>query len=52
DKPFECEYCYKAFKRKEHLRRHSLTHTNYRPHICTKCGRGFRRSDNLKNHQR
>ncbi|GMG19451.1 unnamed protein product [Ambrosiozyma monospora] len=50
-KPFECEFCVKAFGRKEHLRRHSLTHTNYRPHVCEKCNRGFRRSDNLKNHQ-
>ncbi|GME83149.1 unnamed protein product [Ambrosiozyma monospora] len=50
-KPFECEFCVKAFGRKEHLRRHSLTHTNYRPHVCKKCNRGFRRSDNLKNHQ-
>ncbi|KAG7691861.1 hypothetical protein KL915_004924 [Ogataea haglerorum] len=52
DKPFECEFCSRAFKRKEHLRRHSLTHTNYRPHVCSNCERGFRRSDNLKNHEK
>ncbi|KAG7823726.1 hypothetical protein KL909_003123 [Ogataea angusta] len=52
DKPFECEFCSRAFKRKEHLRRHSLTHTNYRPHVCSNCKRGFRRSDNLKNHEK
>ncbi|KAG7866707.1 hypothetical protein KL918_003604 [Ogataea parapolymorpha] len=52
NKPFECEFCSRAFKRKEHLRRHSLTHTNYRPHVCSNCRRGFRRSDNLKNHEK
>ncbi|KAI5795785.1 hypothetical protein EDC01DRAFT_593518, partial [Geopyxis carbonaria] len=44
--------CLRRFKRQEHLRRHSLTHTGERRFFCTapKCGKKFSRSDNLTQH--
>lgn len=52
EKPFVCELCTKGFRRMEHLKRHTKTHTQERPFTCTvaDCGRKFSRTDNLKAH--
>ena len=53
---FKCEYevnggkCKLAFGRKEHLRRHILTHTGVRAWVCHFCNQKFSRSDNLGKH--
>ncbi|KAK3830516.1 MAG: hypothetical protein JOS17DRAFT_685166 [Linnemannia elongata] len=41
--------CMKRFKRLEHLKRHTKTHTLERPFVCTNtgCNKRFSRSDNL-----
>ncbi|KAJ1028107.1 hypothetical protein NDA13_003555 [Ustilago tritici] len=45
-------HCSKRFKRMEHLKRHSRTHTQERPPKCPveTCGKFFGRSDNLVQH--
>ncbi|WFD29505.1 hypothetical protein MSPP1_000514 [Malassezia sp. CBS 17886] len=51
DKQHVC-HCGRRFKRMEHLKRHSRTHTQERPHKCPveSCGKSFGRSDNLAQH--
>jgi transcription factor STE12 len=53
-KVFECplDFCRRAFRRLEHLKRHVRTHTRERPYICRYCGRPFSRQDNLLQHVR
>lgn len=54
DRPFICEvpFCDRAFKRYEHLKRHSKMHTGDRPFKCDHpaCFKSFSRSDNLNQH--
>jgi uncharacterized Zn-finger protein len=49
---FLCPYdfCYRPFKRLEHLKRHVRTHTQERPFVCKRCDRNFSRQDNLAMH--
>ncbi|KAH7049865.1 hypothetical protein BKA57DRAFT_393234 [Linnemannia elongata] len=44
--------CMKRFKRLEHLKRHTKTHTLERPFVCSTagCNKRFSRSDNLSQH--
>ena len=46
-----CEECGKRFSRKDHLKRHSLTHTGEKPHICDICGSRYSRGDALHLHK-
>ncbi|OQD88161.1 hypothetical protein PENANT_c004G02617 [Penicillium antarcticum] len=48
---WSCEVCFTTFSRPEHLKRHSASHDNARPHVCT-CGNSFKRSDALRRHER
>lgn len=52
--PFHCpvEGCGSKFKRKEHLVRHSKSHSSSRPFTCEICGKSFVRSDVLRRHVR
>ena len=53
-KAFSCPLfsCGRLFKRLEHLKRHTRTHTMERPFQCSVCRKRFSRSDNLTQHQR
>ncbi|KAK0206692.1 hypothetical protein DFS33DRAFT_611554 [Desarmillaria ectypa] len=50
---YKCHFdgCIKSFSRKGDLNRHTLIHTQDRPHICSTCGRGFSQASGLKTHQ-
>ncbi|KAL4960076.1 uncharacterized protein BDV14DRAFT_211935 [Aspergillus stella-maris] len=49
---YQCHLCAKRYKRKEHLQRHSSSHTSDRPHRCPACDTTFQRTDVLKRHIR
>jgi KRAB domain-containing zinc finger protein len=51
-KPFECQYCDKAFNRNSTLKRHIRIHTNEKPFVCPVCDKAFRAGDALKVHER
>ena len=51
-RPFKCEICSLAFKRKDGLRRHvGCVHVD-RPHRCSKCGLSFKSKSYLDDHVR
>lgn len=49
-RPYECKFCQKTFRRKEHLKTHSWTHTGDRPYVCKNCGRKFLTKQNYQVH--
>lgn len=49
---YQCSVCSKRYKRREHLLRHSSSHTSERPYRCTSCDGSFQRADVLKRHVR
>lgn len=46
-----CSTCGKVFRDSTALRRHSLVHSDERPHACSHCEKRFRRRDHLKAHE-
>lgn len=48
--PHQCSVCLRRYKRREHLQRHSSSHTSERPYKCSSCGSAFQRADVLKRH--
>ena len=46
-----CGECGRKFSRKDHLKRHSLTHSGEKPHICNICDSRFTRVDALQLHK-
>ena len=46
-----CGKCGRKFSRKDHLKRHSLTHSGEKPHICNICDSRFTRVDALQLHK-
>jgi uncharacterized Zn-finger protein len=44
--------CGKAFSRKEHLVRHSVSHTGQKQYACDICGKTFGRKDNVRKHRK
>lgn len=49
---YQCPVCSKRYKRREHLFRHTSSHTSERPYKCTSCDGSFQRADVLKRHVR
>ncbi|GFO49909.1 Zinc finger protein [Plakobranchus ocellatus] len=47
---FACDQCGKMFNARHRLKRHELTHTNFRPFTCGQCGRAFRQKVHLSDH--
>lgn len=45
-----CPDCDKVFRRRLHMTRHQLIHSDVRPFGCTICDKRFRREDHLRNH--
>lgn len=51
-KPFKCDECSLAFKRKYDLSKHKRVHSNENQYNCEICERGFYSSSNFKRHMR
>lgn len=49
---YQCPICSRRYKRREHLSRHTSSHTTERPHRCNSCNGTFQRGDVLKRHVR
>ncbi|KAL2831568.1 hypothetical protein BDW59DRAFT_131602 [Aspergillus cavernicola] len=49
---YQCPVCPRRYKRREHLQRHSSSHSSDRPHRCATCNSTFQRTDVLKRHIR
>ncbi|KAG8178653.1 hypothetical protein JTE90_028710 [Oedothorax gibbosus] len=47
---YECIACGKEFKRKDHLQKHVIIHSDAKPFPCLVCGKRFARKDRLKDH--
>ncbi|OWF47584.1 zinc finger protein 809-like [Mizuhopecten yessoensis] len=50
-KVYPCEVCGYTFRRREHWRRHRLTHLDTTPYKCPVCDRGFKRAEHVRRHQ-
>ncbi|PMD39577.1 hypothetical protein L207DRAFT_566531 [Hyaloscypha variabilis F] len=45
-----CSICLKCYKRREHLQRHTGSHSSARPYHCPSCNGTFQRADVLRRH--
>ncbi len=45
-----CSVCSETFRRAEHLKRHTLTHIDDKPHACLFCDSRYKRTDALRRH--
>lgn len=52
EKSYKCDECNRLFGRKDHLKRHYLTHTGEKPYKCDICNRVFSQKGTLKAHYR
>ncbi|XP_052003192.1 fez family zinc finger protein erm-like isoform X1 [Xyrauchen texanus] len=46
-----CQYCPRIFYYLSDLERHSITHSQNKPHVCQLCGKAFKRSSHLERHK-
>ncbi|MEE6499233.1 hypothetical protein FKM82_003368 [Ascaphus truei] len=50
ERKFCCQVCGKRFLQLCHLKKHSFTHTGYKPFLCTECGKSYSSQENFKAH--
>ncbi|XP_038832369.1 zinc finger protein 524-like [Salvelinus namaycush] len=46
-----CALCPRIFYYLSDLERHSITHSQNKPHVCLQCGKAFKRSSHLQRHK-
>uniref|UniRef100_A0A8C1VL68 C2H2-type domain-containing protein n=1 Tax=Cyprinus carpio TaxID=7962 RepID=A0A8C1VL68_CYPCA len=46
-----CQFCSRVFYYLSDLERHSITHSQSKPHVCHLCGKAFKRSSHLERHK-
>ena len=46
-----CRYCPRVFYYLSDLERHSITHSQNKPHVCSLCDKAFKRSSHLERHK-
>ena len=50
--PWQCNYCDKSTKSKDHMREHAQIHVENLEFDCYKCGKIFHRTNTLRGHRR
>ena len=51
EKPFQCKFCDKRFKRPQNLKDHEFTHSDEKPFKCDGCWKSFRTKTQMKTHK-
>ncbi|XP_067388868.1 zinc finger protein 581-like [Emydura macquarii macquarii] len=46
-----CPVCSRTFEYLSYLQRHSITHSEHKPHVCRACGKAFKRTSHLERHK-
>nr|XP_033818068.1 zinc finger protein 420-like [Geotrypetes seraphini]XP_033818069.1 zinc finger protein 420-like [Geotrypetes seraphini] len=50
-KLYSCPVCSRVFAYLSYLQRHSITHSEQKPHVCQVCGKAFKRTSHLERHK-
>lgn len=50
-KVYCCPVCSRTFEYLSYLQRHSITHSESKPHVCRACGKAFKRTSHLERHK-
>ncbi|XP_051778668.1 zinc finger protein 408 [Erpetoichthys calabaricus] len=50
ERKYKCEECGKCFLQLCHLKKHRLTHLEYKPFLCTECGKAYSSQESFRAH--